>query len=240
MTHRRGVAPWSYRRGTAAGPVNGDSEATTRRPGRPRWRSASPGPRLQPLGEVAGGSRRFRFPESRVPSPAAPYVLGVAHRPAGRLRTRPLATAAAEELARLGERIERRLADGQRASSSTPACRDVRSKAAPGLGRAHQPRDRPGAVPQPTHHRHARAQRPDQARLSLPHRGDPQSGGARPAPEPALSALARKFDHVSGKGSVPRQNSLSSAPEMAAQMCRTGARGWLSSGSGVAQPPRCW
>jgi DNA-binding NarL/FixJ family response regulator len=41
-------------------------------------------------------------------------VLGVAHRPAGRLRTRPLATAAAEELARLGERIERRL--GRRAA----------------------------------------------------------------------------------------------------------------------------
>jgi hypothetical protein len=49
-----------------------------------------------------------------------------------------------------------------------------------------------------------------------------------------------KFDHVSGMGSVLRQNSLSSAPELAAQMCRTGARGWLSSGSGVAQPPRCW
>jgi hypothetical protein len=27
-------------------------------------------------------SRRFRFPDSRVPSPAAPHVLGVAHRPA--------------------------------------------------------------------------------------------------------------------------------------------------------------
>jgi hypothetical protein len=81
MTHRRGVAPWSHRRGTAAGPVNGDSEATTRRPGRPRWRSASPGS-CPPLGEAAGGSRRFRFPDSRVASPAAPHVLGVAHRPA--------------------------------------------------------------------------------------------------------------------------------------------------------------
>jgi ubiquinone/menaquinone biosynthesis C-methylase UbiE len=27
-------------------------------------------------------SRRFRFPDSRLPSPAAPHVLGVAHRPA--------------------------------------------------------------------------------------------------------------------------------------------------------------
>jgi DNA-binding CsgD family transcriptional regulator len=41
-------------------------------------------------------------------------VLSVAHRPAGRLRTRPLATAAAEELARLGEKVERRL--GRRAA----------------------------------------------------------------------------------------------------------------------------
>jgi hypothetical protein len=55
--------------------------------------------------------------------------------------------------------------------------------------------------------------------------------------EAAEAALA---DARRGNGSVPRQISLSSASEMAAQMCRTGARGWLSSGSGVAQPPRCW
>jgi hypothetical protein len=63
------------------------------------------------------------------------------------------------------------------------------------------------------------------------------SGPRRVREATYLGALARKFDHVSGKGSVPRQNSLPSAPELAAQMCRTGARGWLSSGSGVAQPP---
>jgi hypothetical protein len=40
--------------------------------------------------------------------------------------------------------------------------------------------------------------------------------------EAAEAALA---DARRGKGSVPRQISLSSAPEMAAQMCRTGARG---------------
>jgi hypothetical protein len=34
-------------------------------------------------GFVVDRVRRFRFPESRIPSPTAPHVLGTAHRPAG-------------------------------------------------------------------------------------------------------------------------------------------------------------
>jgi DNA-binding CsgD family transcriptional regulator len=65
-------------------------------------------------GRRLAGSRRFRFPESRVPSPAAPPRAGRRPPTGRRLRVRPLESAAAEELARLAERIERRL--GRRAA----------------------------------------------------------------------------------------------------------------------------
>ena len=48
-------------------------------------------------------------------------------------------------------------------------------------GRPHQPRDRRGALPQPAHGRHARAQHPRQARLPLPGRGQHQGRRGRAA-----------------------------------------------------------
>jgi hypothetical protein len=106
--------------------------------------------------------------------------LTAAYRAARRLGARPLATAAAEELAGLGEMVERRLGRRAAGSLSAPDC--------------------------------------DEARLSLAHRGDPQSRGTRPARDPSLAggiarpgsasgAAAAGNDHACAEGDSRRARS---------------------------------
>jgi hypothetical protein len=95
--------------------------------------------------------------------------LTTAYRAARRLGARPLATAAAEKLAHLGEKVERRLGRRAAGSSSMPACRGVRSRSCV-WSRSGAPTVRsPKGCSSAPHHRHARPQHPDQARLSVPH-----------------------------------------------------------------------
>ena len=105
-----------------------------------------------------------------------------AYRAARRLGSRPVANAAADELA-----AARRAA---RAPPGPPRRRRARGRGtvpprarsdAPGLGRPHEPRDRPRALPQPPDRRHARPQHPGQAELPHPHRGREPRRRARPA-----------------------------------------------------------
>ena len=108
--------------------------------------------------------------------------MGDAYRTARKLGARPLATEAAREVAAMGESVTRRL--GRRAAADAEGTRlsrrerEVVRLVAVG---SHQSRDRPGAVPQPAHRGHARAQPAPQARLPVAHGGGEEGRRAGPA-----------------------------------------------------------
>ena len=60
------------------------------------------------------------------------------------------------------------------------------------VARPHEPRDRPRAVPQPAHGRHARPQHPAQAVLPHPHRGGDPRRRARPTRSDPRRARRRR------------------------------------------------
>jgi hypothetical protein len=179
MTHRRGVAPWSYR------PWHGGRARERRQRGHhsPSM-AASMAVSIAWTSPFSRSGRRlaapdgFASPKAACPHPphptcwASPTDRPQASYPSPRNRRGRGAGPPRRE-----DRAPTRPTGGGELEHAGLSRREVEVLRLDSVG-AHQPRDRPRAVPQPTHHRHARPQRPDQARLSLPHRGDPQSGGA--------------------------------------------------------------
>ena len=183
----RSPTPWPRRR----------CSTTTRRPppsrSGARWscRPRSTSPSSAPRSSCA--------PASSSPPPASASSalerLAGAYRIARRLGARPLAMQAAEETARLGESVERRL--GRRAAAAHDGAgltrREVEVVRLLAVGRTNREIARE-LVPQPAHGRRAPAQHLRQARLPLARRGDDARERARAArvASPRRSAPARR------------------------------------------------